>query len=86
MTNIGLTNYICRAMSAVSAVNQYFVHILSPVTDNRFLKSAEGETKVCCRTGYLTRDLWLLSPTRYRLRYAARLVMENGNKITNCQN
>ena len=28
------------------------------------LESAEGETKVCGRTGYRTRDLWLLSQTR----------------------
>ena len=36
------------------------------------LESAEGATKVCERTGCLTRDLWLLSQTRYPLRYAAR--------------
>ena len=28
------------------------------------LESAEGETKVCGRTGYRTRDLWLLKQTR----------------------
>ena len=28
------------------------------------LKSAVGETKVCGRTGYRTRDLWLLKQTR----------------------
>ena len=39
------------------------------------LESAEGETKVCGRTGYPTRDLWLISQTRYRLRYATRLFL-----------
>ena len=39
------------------AVNQYFVHILSPVTDNALLESAEGETKVCGQTGNRTQDL-----------------------------
>ena len=38
------------------------------------LESAEGETKVCGRTRYRTRDLGLMSQTRYRLRYAARLL------------
>ena len=28
------------------------------------LESAEGEKKVCGRTGYRTRDLWLLKQTR----------------------
>ena len=28
------------------------------------LESGEGETKVCGRTGYRTRDLWLLKQTR----------------------
>ena len=28
------------------------------------LESAEGETKVCGRTGYRTRDLWLVKQTR----------------------
>ena len=28
------------------------------------LESAKGETKVCGRTGYRTRDLWLLKQTR----------------------
>ena len=28
--------------------------------------------KVCGRTGYQTRDLWLLIQTHYGLRYAAR--------------
>ena len=28
------------------------------------LESAEGETKVCGRTGYRTRDLWLLKQTQ----------------------
>ena len=28
------------------------------------LESAEGETKVCGRSGYRTRDLWLLKQTR----------------------
>ena len=28
------------------------------------LESAEGETKICGRTGYRTRDLWLLTQTR----------------------
>ena len=36
------------------------------------LKSEEGETKVCGRTGDRTRDLWLLRQMHYRLRYAAR--------------
>ena len=36
------------------------------------LESAEGETKVCCQTGYRTQDLWLMSQVPYRLRYAAR--------------
>ena len=36
------------------------------------LKSAEGETKVCGRTEYRTRDLWLINQMRYRLRYVAR--------------
>ena len=29
------------------------------------LESVEGETKVCVRTGYRTRELWLLSLKRY---------------------
>ena len=33
-------------------------------------ESAEEEKKVYCRTGYQTRDLWLLCHTRYRLRNA----------------
>ena len=33
------------------AVKQYFVHILLLVTDNCPSESAEGETKVCGRTG-----------------------------------
>ena len=36
------------------------------------LESAEGELKVCGRTGYQTRGLWLLSQTRYRLRCATQ--------------
>ena len=46
----------------------YFLQLLKSV----LLESAERETKVCGRTGYQTRDLWLVSQTRYRLRYAAR--------------
>ena len=34
-------------------------------------ESAEGETKVCGWTRYLTRDLWLLSQRPYRLRCSA---------------
>ena len=37
------------------------------------LESAEGETKVCGQTGYPTRDIWLVSQTLYRLRYAVQL-------------
>ena len=36
------------------------------------IEPAEGEPKVCDLTGCRTRDLWLLSRTRYQLRYAAR--------------
>ena len=36
------------------------------------LELVEGETKVCGRAWYRTRDPWLLSQTRYRLRYAVR--------------
>ena len=36
----------------------------------------KGETKVSGRTGFLTRDLWLLSQSRYRLRYAARQLFD----------
>ena len=57
---------------------QYFMHILSPVTDNcpswislPFLNPVEGE-KVCGQTGYRTQDLWLMSQVPYRLHYAAR--------------
>ena len=32
-------------------------------------ESAEGETKVCGRTGYRTRDLWLLKQTRGEGKY-----------------
>ena len=46
----------------------YFCQQLTPV----LLKSAEEETKVCGRTGYRTRELWLLSQTRYRLRHATQ--------------
>ena len=38
------------------SVNQYFVHILSPVTETALLEKAEGETKVCGQTGYRTQD------------------------------
>ena len=31
------------------------------------LESAEGETKVCGRTGYRARDLWLLKQMRVRV-------------------
>ena len=37
------------------------------------LEKAEGDTKVCCQTGYRTQDPWLTSQVPYRLRYAARL-------------
>ena len=40
-------------------------------TNQQHLESAEGETKVCGRTRYRIRDLWLLSQMRYRLPYAA---------------
>ena len=40
-----------------NAVNQRFVHIISPVIETALLESAEGETKVCGLTGYRTRDL-----------------------------
>ena len=46
----------------------YFRQLLTTV----LLESVEGETKVCGRTRYRTRDLWLLNRTRYRLRFAAR--------------
>ena len=36
------------------------------------LVSAEGETKVCGRTGYRTRDLWLLKQTRGEGTYTNR--------------
>ena len=36
-------------------------------------QKAEGETKVCCQTGYRTQDPWLKSQVPYRLRYATRL-------------
>ena len=36
------------------------------------LEKAEGETKLCCQTGYRTQDPWLTSQVPYRLRYAAR--------------
>ena len=51
------------------------------------LELMEGETKVCGRTGYRTRDLWLLSQTRYRLRYAVRqcvCVCGGGVPIQSC--
>ena len=46
---------------------------ISPVTDTTLLESAEGETNICGRTGWRTRNLWFLSQTRYLLHYAARL-------------
>ena len=36
------------------------------------LESAEGETKVCDRTGYRTRDLWLLKQTWGEGTYTSR--------------
>ena len=36
-----------------------------------FLKKAEGETKVCCQTGYRSQNPWLTSQVPYRLCYAA---------------
>ena len=41
------------------------------------LEKAEGETKVCCQTGYRTQDLWLTSQVPYRLRYAAWPLWDN---------
>ena len=49
------------------------------------LESAEGETKVYTRTGYRTRDLWLLSQTRNRLRYAVRLTVDVKQQHNNNQ-
>ena len=37
------------------------------------LESAEGETKVCSRTGYRTRDLWLLKQTRGEGKYTDQI-------------
>ena len=45
------------------------------------LETAEGETKVCYQTGYRTQDLWLTSQAPYRLRYAARPVEYDLDKI-----
>ena len=39
------------------------------------VEKAEGETKVCCQTGYRTQDPWLTSQVPYRLRYAAHLLI-----------
>ena len=41
------------------------------------LEKAEGETKVCCQTGYRTQDPWLTSQVPYRLRYAVRRDIQN---------
>ena len=56
-------------LRSISASCTYFRQYLTTVP----VESAEGEMKVCGRTGYRTRDLWLLSQTRYRLRHEARL-------------
>ena len=64
--------FLDRLRPISQAVNQYFVHILSPVTYNWPSWSAEWETKVCGRTRYRSRDLWFMSQMHYRLRYAAR--------------
>ena len=37
------------------------------------LDSAEGEMKVCGRTGYRTRDLWLLKQTRVEGTYTDQI-------------
>ena len=39
------------------------------------LEKAEGETKVCCQTGYRTQDPRLMSQVPYRLRYEVQLVI-----------
>ena len=46
-----------------STLCTYFRQKLTTV----LLESAEGEMKVCGRTGYRTRDLWLLKQTRMRV-------------------
>ena len=46
----------------------YFRQLLTTA----LLEKEEGETKVCCQTGYRTQDPWLTSQLPYRLRYAAR--------------
>ena len=53
LTEVNVLHYLRKA-NVVVAVNQYFVHILSPVT--ALLDSAEEETKVRGQTGYRTQD------------------------------
>ena len=66
----GFPTYILRPPKRLSSTScTYFRQQLSTV----LLESAEGETKICVRIGYRTQDLWLLSQTRCRLRYLARL-------------
>ena len=52
------------------------------------LESVEGEMKVCGRTEYRTRDLWLMSQTNYRLCYSSagvnKIFLEYAKEYIGC--
>ena len=48
-------------------------HLKWLTSTTALLESVEGETKECDRTGYQTRDLWLLSQMSYGLPYMSNV-------------